>query len=257
MGKKRPHPVYTFFEYDEDTNISSCNVCRKTKIGRHAGNLSCHIQSHKVEHKELLDKIELWKVKEDEESQERPKTIAVNLSFEQLKSACVELCSINGRPYKLLDDSGFRKIIDPIMHAMKSSHAINSSNIQMAISELANKYRSQISSELKNKLFSLKLDIATKMNRSMIGVNAQYVHNSELCLRTLAVKEMRFSHTALYVKDLMLEILEDYGVSILQVYAITSDNGANVIKFPTLMNELQEKVFSDLTQDLDENVSGN
>ena len=42
--------------------------------------------------------------------------IKVPMNLKRLKSACCELVTENGRPFSLLEESGFRKIIDPIIH---------------------------------------------------------------------------------------------------------------------------------------------
>lgn len=259
MGKRKLHPVYQYFTFEESTNSSTCAVCGKSKAGRHAGNLKNHLQSHKHEFNELEAKILEWKDNDNEKddiSAPKKKPITVNLSFDDIKSACVELCSVNGRPFKLMEDSGFRKIIDPLLRGLKEHRTINSSNIASSIAELATKYRMQIKSEMSNKLISIKLDVATKLNRSMLGVNAQYVHESKICLRTLAVKEMRFSHTTEYIKDLMMQILSEYDISPLQLYCCTSDNGANVVKFPELMKQIQTNAFNEVSQNSDDEIEG-
>ena len=38
---------------------------------------------------------------------------------------CVELVTNNGRPFKLMEDSLFRKILDPIIAGLNNSFAIN------------------------------------------------------------------------------------------------------------------------------------
>lgn len=35
-----------------------------------------------------------------------------------LTSACVELVTVNGRPFTILQDSGFKKIVDPIIESI-------------------------------------------------------------------------------------------------------------------------------------------
>lgn len=42
----------------------------------------------------------------------------VVLSKEKLIHACVQLVTTNGRPFQLLDDSGFRTIMNPIFDAI-------------------------------------------------------------------------------------------------------------------------------------------
>ncbi len=48
-------------------------------------------------------------------------------------------------------------------------------------------------------------------------------------LRTLAMKELTESQTGLYLKRQILETIEQYGISISQIYSVTTDNGANML----------------------------
>jgi len=42
----------------------------------------------------------------------------VPLNKQKIIEACVQLVTINGRPLKLMDDSGFKMIMDPLMDAI-------------------------------------------------------------------------------------------------------------------------------------------
>lgn len=52
------------------------------------------------------------------------------------------------------------------------------------------------------------------------------------------------SHIAENLKSTVLSILSDYDISIEKVYTCTSDNGRNIIKMSSLLQEEQEKMFS-------------
>lgn len=56
--------------------------------------------------------------------------IKVKTDVKTLINACVELVTVNGRPYSLLDDSGSRNIINPILSGLQNSIALNSSSIR-------------------------------------------------------------------------------------------------------------------------------
>ena len=57
------------------------------------------------------------------------KTIRVKMNEKTLENACLELVTINGRPFKLMDDSGFRKILNSLVEGMRSNFNINPDNI--------------------------------------------------------------------------------------------------------------------------------
>jgi len=50
--------------------------------------------------------------------------------METLIGACVDLVTVNGRPYSVLNDTGFKKIINPILDGMNKKVAINSNTIK-------------------------------------------------------------------------------------------------------------------------------
>lgn len=50
----------------------------------------------------------------------------VNLDKKTVVDACVQLVTTNGRPFQLLDDSGFRMIMNPIFNAIGDGKLTNS-----------------------------------------------------------------------------------------------------------------------------------
>ena len=58
-----------------------------------------------------------------------------------LENACLELVTINGRPFELMDDSGFRKFLDPLLVGMRANFNINAGNIREKIAVKVNDVR--------------------------------------------------------------------------------------------------------------------
>lgn len=69
----------------------------------------------------------------------KPKTTdrSIQMNPDVLKDACIELVTTNGRPFTLMEDTGFRKSIEPIQEAIGNDFAINSSNICDMVSNVA------------------------------------------------------------------------------------------------------------------------
>ena len=44
------------------------------------------------------------------------------------ENAYLELVTINGRPFKLMDDSGFRRILNPLFEGIRANFNINTDN---------------------------------------------------------------------------------------------------------------------------------
>lgn len=178
--------------------------------------------------------------------------ITVHLTKEIVWNGCIELCSANGRPFKIVNDSGFRKILDPILEALDMQ--INEHNIRNGVLKTAEHVKNTIIQEIKGKMLSLKLDGVTNNNRSFLGINLQFIENGRIHLRTLATREMFERHTGENLKRLTIEVLNDFGVSREQIYTCTTDNARNMIKAVTILqyDDCEEKEDTDSYLDEEE-----
>jgi hypothetical protein len=139
------------------------------------------------------------------------KSINVAMTKEILLNACLELVTVNGRPFSLMADSGFRAIIKPLTSAL--DFTINPDNLRASVIEEAANVRKAISEEVRGKLISLKVDGASRHDRSVLGINIQFMKNGQICLRTLAIEEMHDKHTADYLKRVTLDVIGRYEIS--------------------------------------------
>lgn len=150
----------------------------------------------------------------------------------KLLQACVELVTVNGRPLIALEDSGFQKSIEfqlnhLAMHGCKL--LVSRRTIGPYIERTAASLREKLKAELKNRSLSIMTDIVTKNHRGILGINAQYYSEGKIHLRTLGMVQMHVRHYAENIRDLIIECLTSYGISMDQVYSYTSDNAANMI----------------------------
>ena len=151
--------------------------------------------------------------------------------------SCVELCSTNGRPFSIVVDSGFKKIIQPIIVGLGDSVAINVNNVKDAVVEKAEVIRQKIADEVNGKRLSLKIYIVTHMGRSFLGINIQFIENKKIVLRSLAVRELFDKHTGENLKNLILDVLNLFDIHLKQIYTCTTDNGTNMVKAVNLCKE--------------------
>lgn len=79
-------------------------------------------------------------------------------------------------------------------------------------------------------MISLKCDIATRNCKSFLGINAHFIADLQLQLRTLATKVLEDKHTIEYLRTIMKDVLKEYGFSLQNVYSCTTDNGSNMVK---------------------------
>jgi len=47
-------------------------------------------------------------------------------------------------------------------------------------------------------MVSIKVDAITRLDRSFLGLNMQYIKNSKIVLRTLGLTELKEKHTGMY-----------------------------------------------------------
>lgn len=234
MGKKKTDGIRKHFTFDSDKKVNTCNIdgCQLVITNDHLGNLCRHVKSY---HKEKFMEYQMSIVNERVISKHKTQSIHIKVNKDDIEQACVELITNNGCSLNLINSRAFQKIISPITIALNMS--INSENVKSNIGLMASKIKTQISIDLKNRLFSLKIDEASRLNRSIVGINVQFIERNSIQIKTLAMVEMKEKHTAVNIKRIICNTLDKFNLNIEQIYSITSDNGRNMIKETSLLNE--------------------
>lgn len=154
---------------------------------------------------------------------------------------CAEMVAMNGRLFSCLNDSGFLKFVEEeIRELREAGHGVDlddKSEIKWYISQLADKIKNKIKCDAKGRFISLMVDVGSKNNCSLLGISAQYINNGLVCVRCLGTIELKHSHTALYIKEVITDCLLMFDISIEQVASITTDNGANMLAMIDLFND--------------------
>ncbi|XP_040360142.1 uncharacterized protein LOC121048176 [Ixodes scapularis] len=261
MGRERTNRARKFFNYDSVSNKSTCQIedCQHVVSGDHGGNLERHLQRR---HKEVYGKLLAEKATKrvvlgrDEDSPAAKlrqvditsmlqptssKCVWLEITEDSIMKSCVELVTRNGRPFRLVDDSGFRQIIDPVLKALGARRAITAATVKDRVQEEAKSKREEISSSLRGRMFSLKIDCASRLDRALLGINVQYAENGRLVLQPLAMKELFDRHTGEHLRLQVKSTLSRYDLSISQVYSVTTDNGANMLKAVRLLGEADDE----------------
>jgi hypothetical protein len=173
---------------------------------------------------------------------------------ETLIEACINLVAVHGRPFEMMEDEGFQMIVDPIIKAIDKNSAINSKNVKVLTTTYAEQRRKEISTLLRGKLVSVKFDCCTRLDRSILGLNVQYIENGKLTLRTLGMSEIYERHTGQNIKDKVIEILASYEIKREQILSITTDNGSNMITAVAAMNKnsIDSEEESSTSEEIDE-----
>lgn len=243
MSSLKENPVFRFFEKRGEKDIV-CLVPDCKKPGRtsyHSGNLRAHL---KAKHKEQFQLVErLSSYNDDSENSEEDRNVASNSSLapkrknleansssislepqkkkrrlsieiteKQVVAAYVEMVTVNGRPFKALSDSGFRKILDPILKGLGGNITISPENIRDKVEGKAKEIRDQVKKDVKNRLVSIKMDCATRLDRALLGINLQFNKKGKIQLYTLAIIEVKKSHTAVNFKQNLMDVFGVFGI---------------------------------------------
>lgn len=212
-----------------------CKLCTERLCGKFENNLASHLSARHADiFNEISHRIE-------------------HITVERLKflQNLVEIVSVNGRSFSTLMDSGFQKIIEPQLRKFRDARiGINLSNeylqpVKDKLEKTANKIREIIKYEVKDRSLSLMLDIVTKHGRSILGASPQYSVKGQLKIRSIAMIELIESHTGIYLAEVIIKRLKEYGINLAQIFTITTDNGKNVLKMvrdivDILQNEVQK-----------------
>ncbi|CAH1733108.1 unnamed protein product [Aphis gossypii] len=272
------NPVRRYFKYHaegENANKSICKIqnCNKILAGNHLGNLKRHLKVfHAIEYQQIL-------LEEDEISTDTTntvsmsstssnspdlfpptqkrmhsadKTINVSIKRRAVIDGCIEMVTINGRPLKILEDSGFRKIVDPIFRSL--GFTMNADVVRNHICNRASLVRKAITEQMKKKFFCIKMDTATRLGRTILGINVQFIYEGKIIIRNLATTEV-YQTTSINLKCILLKTLERYNLNPKFIYSITTDNGANMLKTVSLIREMNRDFeYFDNNEEMSENV---
>ena len=172
------------------------------------------------------------------------RTISIQMDVRTFEESCIKMITHAGCAFRIVESPGFSSIINPIKRALGISMDKNviRDKIMTKYAAVATELRTM----LENKLVFIKLDIATRMERTFLGVNVQFCHHSAIKIYTLKVLELSDGATdSATLTTKLSSILEEFGIPPTRVISITSDNGANVLKIAKLLTANEEPAMDD------------
>ncbi|KAH8273936.1 hypothetical protein KR044_004403 [Drosophila immigrans] len=216
MGRDYNKKVNYFFKFNAEDNKSKCNVCDVKLSGSHITNLIRHlIAKHAVLYNEFDG--------DDDKVQQNMKKrkISYETSEASIVSSIIKIVTADGKPFIFLDSEAFREILNPIYNAL-SMNPITSRNVMEYVTVKEQTIKENIKALVKGKIVSLKIDVATRMDKAILGVNIQMIHSNmsktDIVITTLGMIHLRHSHTGMYIKEKIMEIINDYGITLDQVF---------------------------------------
>ncbi len=152
-----------------------------------------------------------------------PKIIKTVCSKDSFINNIISLFTVNGRPFSLIDDSGFQFLIKPYIQAFQLK--INRKNVQNFIKEETIRQKNILKNLLADKILCIKYDTSTRHRKQFLSVNCQFVSFGRISILHLGMRELTTVATGKNLAGLLLSILDEFDITIEQVFAVTVDNG--------------------------------
>lgn len=208
-----------------------CSFCTSELSGKKPSNLVAHMRNSHLG--VFVTKIKL-----------PDKSPAIHLSIKRLKllQNCVLTTTIDQQPFTAILKCGFQAIIASKLNKFeKAGISLNLTDpnlfvVKNHIARTAQKIREKIKNEMKDRFFSLMADAATKNNRSVLGISAQYIMDGNLKIRSLGVKELTKSHTGRYLSSVVRDCVKFFDCDVYQAISMTTDNASNMKKMIQELN---------------------
>lgn len=102
------------------------------------------------------------------------KKFNVSMSEKQIKGACLEFLTTQAQPLSFFDSDAFKVITKPLFEGLQME-PITSLNISELVNTRYQEMKNHIINVTKGSIFSIKMDSATRHNRSVLGINLQMI----------------------------------------------------------------------------------
>lgn len=173
---------------------------------------------------------------------ETNKELQIQILALEMQFAAIELVTVNGQQFSLLNTSALRSFGKEALDKLrrKGYHVnLNRRYISKEIDVISKEIIEIIKAELKDRPFSLLFDACTKGTLSVLSMNAQYMIDDELVVRSLGVIELLQRHTAAFIARTVKNYIEQtFDVSIQQVKSVVTDNARSMMLTRKLLNKL-------------------
>lgn len=198
-----------------------CQLCHKEIIGNNLWCLASHFQRmHEKEYAESIGGI-------DED---------VQVQRLKLLQNCVSIIVLGGRPISSLMDFGFQEIIaKQLRQFAMAGYPLNLKHksqpeVNKYLNDVAELVRKEIRNAIKDRPISIQLDMATRLGRSVFGIDVNYIQNSKVIIYNIGMMVLNKSHTGRNLLDCYRKCLQRYNIERKQVISVSADNGKDVQK---------------------------
>lgn len=206
-----------------ENNITKyqCSLCKNVYSGHCKSNLVGHIR--RQHEREYNLKFTVNAKKEQELRAMRLKKIQ---SF-------VKIVTINMRPFSYLTDSGFLDANETDLKQLREAQMpiiLNKNCIEIKdeIIKLSNQIHEKIMKETNGRLVSMMIDIATRHQRSILGITIRFEHDGDIVERAIAMVQLHTAHNAANISEEILKCISLYQMIPIQISSLTTDNASNM-----------------------------
>lgn len=133
-------------------------------------------------------------------------------------------------------DSALHSLIEKTLYELaEAGQSVNLTDphlyeVKETLNQIAQRVKQKNSDELRGNPLTLMVDITTKNRRSIFGVSVQFIINCQHKIRSFGMLQLHDSHTSEYLAKVIFDLFQEYKIEPQQIIAITTDNGANVVK---------------------------
>lgn len=239
---REPVAVESFFSIGITAKclVTDCKSELKTKTKSH---LTRHIEQMHPSKLRLIEECSI-------------NTMSLPILRQSTLNLLVRHVTIHGRPLASINDGSFRELLSERMIRLRARgpHKLNV-NLKMlkkTILDMAEQVKEKIKQEISGKKLSLMMDIASKHHRSILGVSLQLIVDGEIKTRTIMMEKFLKRHTAKNLAQMLNGLFTAYGIPLYNVFALTSDNGRNML---ATTNELDELALTNADEWFDTDIA--
>ncbi|XP_065080637.1 uncharacterized protein LOC135703371 [Ochlerotatus camptorhynchus] len=180
-----------------------------------------------------------------EPAKKKSRKLPVETNRETVLLGTLQLATVNHLPHSFPEMKGFKTLVGPLYDA--TGITANRKTVAGLVDNSACIARQLISAEFKQQpLITIEVDGASRGSRHFVGISARIIIDYKVVVRNLAIKETQERQTKENLKTLIENVLGDFEVKLHQVYAVTHDNGANMVASVSEMKKSLEKPNIDL-----------
>lgn len=198
-----------------------CQLCNREIIGTTTSNLASHLlHKHKQIYSENIEDIE----------------DPIKIRRLKLLQNCVSIIALGGRPISSLMDFGFQQIVAKQLKEFESAglplnlKKESQPDVHEYLHHAASLVREEIKEKIKGRPISIQFDMASRLGRSIFGIDLQYTDLSDIIIHNIGMLVLDKTHTAENLLQYYRMSLQLHDIKRAQVVSITADNGKNVQK---------------------------